>query len=261
MEKSFQKLQTRFAAHLRDPRNNPPPDGLEDRRLEIYRRLFFNNVTNFISNAFPVLKRFYAEDAWLALVRKFYAHHKSRSPYFSDVSKEFLDYLENEYRPGEDDPPFMNELAHYEWVEIALSLAEEDIDWAAIDPGGDLMQESPVLSPLAWRLAYRWPVHRIGPDFRPREPDDEPTRLVVCRDRNDKINFTLLNPVTDLLLDEFARCPRRSGREQIEEVAQRLQLKDLDAAFKGGAQALSKMREKDVILGTWKTPPDGGNRA
>lgn len=261
MEKNFQELQVQFAAHLRDPRNNPPPDGLEDRRLMIYRRLFFNNVTNFISNAFPVLKQFYAEDAWRALVRKFYARHKSHSPYFSDVSKEFLDYLENEYQPGEDDPPFMNELAHYEWIEIALSLAEEEIDRSAINPDGDLMQAPPALSPLAWRLAYRWPVHRIGPKFRPRQPDGEPTRLVVCRNRNDEINFTLLNPVTDLLLDEIARCPQKSGRGQIEEIARRLQLKDVDAALKGGAQALAKMKEKDVILGTWKIPPGSGDRA
>ena len=261
MGKDFQQLQARFAAHLRDPRNNPPPDGLEDRRLEIYRRLFFNNVTGFISNAFPVLKRCYSEDDWRALVRGFYARHKSRSPYFSEVSKEFLDYLENEYRPSENDPPFMNELAHYEWVEIALSLAEEEIDWSAIDPGGDLMHGSPVLSPLAWRLAYRWPVHRIGPDFRPRQPDDEPTRLVVCRNRDDKINFTLLNPVTDLLLDELAQCPHRSGREQIEEVARRLRLSDLDAALEGGAQTLARMRRKDVVLGTWKNPPSAPARA
>ncbi len=255
MGKNFQELQARFTAHLRDPRNNPPPDGLEDRRLEIYRRLFFNNVAGFISNAFPVLKQCYAENDWRALVRDFYAHHKSHSPYFSEISKEFLDYLENEHRPGENDPPFINELAHYEWVELALSLAEEEINRPAIRPDGDLMQEPPVLSPLAWRLTYRWPVHRIGPNFRPERPDDEPTRLVVCRNRDDEINFTLLNPVTDLLLDEIARRPQRSGREQVEEVARRLQLSDLDAALEGGAQALSKMRERDVILGTWKTPP------
>ncbi len=255
MGKNFQTLQYQFAAHLRDPRNNPPPAGLEDRRLEIYRNLFFSNIAGFISTAFPVLKSCYGEDDWHTLIRKFYARHTSHSPYFAEVSKEFLAYLENEYRAGEDDPPFIVELAHYEWVELALALAQEEIDFAAIAPGGDPMRAPPALSPLAWRLAYRWPVHRIGPDFRPERPGDEPTRLVVCRDRGDKINFMVLNPVTDLLLDEIAQHPRRTGREQIEEVTRQLQLPDAAAALAGGAQTFSKMRDKDVILGTWKTPP------
>ncbi len=249
MSKDFQALQYQLAAHLRDPGANPPPEGLENRRLNIYRNLFFNNVVGFVSGAFPVLRKFYDENKWHALIRRFYARHKSHSPYFADIAKEFLEFLENEYRPCESDPSFMNELAHYEWVELALSLAEEEIDLKMIDPGGDVMQAPPVLSPLAWRLTYRWPVHRIGPDFHPHEPDAEPTRLIVCRDRNDKINFLTLNAVTDLLLNEIAQHPERNGREQIEKVARRLQLPDLEAAVEGGALAFSKMRERDIILG------------
>ncbi len=255
MAKDFQTLQYQLAAHLRDPRNNPPPGKLENRRLDIYRRLFFNNIVGFISSAFPVLNKFYSEADWRLLIRGFYAHHESHSPYFADVSKEFLSYLQDEYQPTAGDPPFMAELAHYEWVELALSLAEEELDRSAIDPDGDPLQMPPALSPLAWRLAYRWPVHRIGLDFRPQEPGDEPTRLVVCRNRNDTINFMVLNPVTDLLLDEIAQHPQRSGQEQIKEVARQLQLPDIETALTGGAQTLAKMREQDVILGTWKTPP------
>ena len=254
MSKDFQSLQYQLAAHLRDPRNNPPPAGMENRRLDIYRNLFFNNIVGFISSAFPVLRKFYTEDDWHALVRRFYAHHKSHSPYFAEISKEFLDYLKNEYHPARNDPPFMSELAHYEWVELALSLAEEDIDDAAINPDGDLLDAPPVLSPLAWRLVYRWPVHRIGPDFRPENPGDEPTRLVVCRDRNDEIGFMALNAVTDLLLDEIAQHPQRNGREQIEAVVRQMQLPDLDAALENGAQILKKMRARDVILGTVVMP-------
>ena len=34
---SFKDLQYRFTAHIRDPQNNPAPEGIEDRRLAIYR--------------------------------------------------------------------------------------------------------------------------------------------------------------------------------------------------------------------------------
>ena len=62
-----------FAAHIRDPENSPVPDNIEDRRMEIYRGLFFNNVQGFLANTFPVLKSLYEEDAWIELVRSFYS--------------------------------------------------------------------------------------------------------------------------------------------------------------------------------------------
>ena len=40
----FQKVQLQFADHIRDPIGNAPVSGLEERRLQIYRDLFFNNV-------------------------------------------------------------------------------------------------------------------------------------------------------------------------------------------------------------------------
>ena len=43
-------LQTRFAGHIRDPRQVAAPDGIEDRRMAIYRDLFFNNIRNRIAD-------------------------------------------------------------------------------------------------------------------------------------------------------------------------------------------------------------------
>ncbi len=52
----FQQKQYAFAAHIRDPENNPAPDGVEDRRMAIYRELFFNNLHNLLGSTFPVIK-------------------------------------------------------------------------------------------------------------------------------------------------------------------------------------------------------------
>jgi len=40
----FQDKQYAFAAHLRDPDNVPAPEGIEERRMAVYRELFFNNL-------------------------------------------------------------------------------------------------------------------------------------------------------------------------------------------------------------------------
>ncbi|MCJ7814965.1 MAG: DNA-binding domain-containing protein, partial [Xanthomonadales bacterium] len=51
----LKKLQTAFAAHIRDPENQAAPAGIEDRRMKIYRDLFFNNIRSLLSSNFPVL--------------------------------------------------------------------------------------------------------------------------------------------------------------------------------------------------------------
>ena len=64
----FQKKQYEFAAHIRDPEHNPAPDGVEDRRMAIYRELFFNNLLKLISNTFPVLRKLHRPEHWRGTV-------------------------------------------------------------------------------------------------------------------------------------------------------------------------------------------------
>ena len=90
----FQRLQYRFAAHLRDPAQHKAPAGIEPRRMKIYRELFYNNVEGFLANAFPVLRRITPDAGWHALVREFFARHRSHEPLFHRVAAEFLKHLE-----------------------------------------------------------------------------------------------------------------------------------------------------------------------
>jgi hypothetical protein len=54
------------------------------------------------------------------------------------------------------------ELAHYEWVELAVDVMETSPPFA-YNPTGNLLNEQPVLAAAAMNLAYVWPVHRIRP--------------------------------------------------------------------------------------------------
>ncbi|MOA04516.1 hypothetical protein D3C78_1240750 [compost metagenome] len=49
-------------------------------------------------------------------------------------------------------------------------------------------------SPLAWPLAYVWPVQRLSAEYRPAQPPAEPTCLLAWRDRADKVRFQQLSP-------------------------------------------------------------------
>ncbi len=71
MDKSlpFQQLQHAFAAHIRDPDSQPAPEGIEDRRMTIYRDLFFNNLVKLLAGTFPVLSKIMGDERWRVLIR------------------------------------------------------------------------------------------------------------------------------------------------------------------------------------------------
>jgi hypothetical protein len=246
----FTRRQYAFAANIRDPAGNPAPADIEDRRMQIYRELFYNNVENFISGTFPVLRRIYSDADWHALVREYFSRHKSRTPLFHEIPREFLNWLENEHSGNPADPPFLFELAHYEWVELALSIAESPAVTEQTDPDGDLLKGVPVLSPLAWHLAYQYPVHRIGPDYLPQQPGEMPTCLVVYRDRDDDVGFLEINSVTKRLLELIEADNRQTGAELLTQIATEMSHPQPEVVIRGGAEIMHNLRDKQILTGT-----------
>jgi hypothetical protein len=253
----FSAVQRAFAAHIRDPEHRACPADVEDRRMAIYRDLVFNNIAGLLASAFPVLRRMLPDDHWRGLIRDFMVQHRAATPLFLEISQEFLDYLgTTRAQQTTDDPPFLLELAHYEWVELALSVSDDEPDPSHANPNGDLMEEIPVISPLAWNLSYRFPVHRIGPDFQPDTPGDAPTHLVVYRNRADHIEFLEINAVTQRLLTLLQGDIPRTGREAMQAIAEELSHPAPDKVVAAGARMLTDLRKRDVILGTrWSETP------
>ncbi len=246
----FQEQQYAFAAHIRDPQNVPAPEGIEDRRMAIYRELFFNNLNSLLSNMFPVLKKLHTDDRWRRLVRKFMQRHQAQTPYFLQLPAEFLGFLQNEYEPEPDDFPFLAELAHYEYIELALSISEDTNDFNGVDPDGDMLTGVPVKSQLAWAYAYEYPVHQVSAEFLPDAPADQPVYLAVYRDADDKVGFLELNAVTAGLLNAIeendAGLP---GEALLRKLATDINYPDVDAFIEHGASALHEMRSLDILIG------------
>lgn len=246
----LREAQLAFAARIRDPERAPLPPGVDARRMLVYAELFFNNIASLLAANFPVIRSLHDEAQWQARVRDFYREHRSHTPLFTEIAREFIRHLEQRARRGEADPPFLVELAHYEWSELALALDEHDAAAIACEREGDLLAGRPVVSPLARVLAYRYPVHRIGPDFRPTEPAPQPVFLLLVRDRSDEIRFLEIDALTALLLERLSLDSPLGGLARIDAL-----LADLGRAGEPGLREsaiaiLARMRERDVVLGT-----------
>ena len=250
---SREDIQRAFTAHIRDPQRQPPPKDVEDRRMKIYRDLFFSNIQSLLAGNFPVLRQICGENEWKMLVRDFYAGHRCQTPLFPEIAREFLRYIQDERDNREGDPPFLLELAHYEWVELSLELDEREPGDEAFDPEGDLLDGVPLLSPLVRVLSYRYPVHRIGPDFQPAEPPEQPTHLLVYRNPAYDVKFVQLNALTQHLLERLREDDEASGRDILRDIASEIGHPDEQRLIEAGAGLLEDLRQRGVVLGTRPT--------
>lgn len=240
----FQEFQRDFGRHLRDPHHAPRPAGVPARRMAAYNELLFNNLCGFLDACFPVCRDLLGERRWRRLNRTFYRDWPLHTPWFREIPREFVRYLA-EAPIATARPRWLAELAHYEWAELAVDIMDAPIP--AHDPAGDLMLGRPVLNPARLDLGYAWPVHRIGPGYRPRQP--RATQLVVYRDAELAVQFTEINPVTAHLLTLLADT-RLSGEAALTQVATALQHPDPGQVLAFGQTLLTDLRRQGIILGS-----------
>lgn len=248
-EADFAALQRAFTAHLRDPAHAPPPRGLEERRLEVYRGLVYRNLESLLAKAFPVLKEVLEGERWHQLVRDFLVAHRAGTPLFPRMPREFLDYLDAA-RAAPGDPPFVRELAAYEWLEAEVLFDAREPAAVIVDADTDLGRGRPVANPTLQLRAFAFPVHRIRPDFQPATPADEPTYLAVFRRRDDSVGFMELNAVAARLLQLVLDNDGASGRRLLEVVAGELAHPAPLQLIEHGLGLLADFHARDIVLGS-----------
>lgn len=248
--KSFQAYQFEFTRHIRDPKANARPTGVAARRMKVYNELLYNNLEGFLLACFPVLRAILSDRKWAKLVREFFAEHRCHTPFFRQIPDEFVQYVQSERGVRAGDPPFMPELAHYEWIELVLSVSNKAAELDRIDPDGDLTSGRPALNPVLALLQYAYPVQRIGPHYKPRTPPAQPTYLLVFRDADFTVRFIELNPVSARLVD-LLQSGKLSAETALEKIAQELKHPDPRVVIQGGLEILRDLHAQGAVLGTW----------
>lgn len=244
---SLFEQQNTLGLYLRDPDHCAPPAGMDEARAQVYRDLIFANLSSLLSGTFPVLIRILGNDRWRTLVRTFLRDHRARTPRFGEIAQEFVGFLAAvpQALSEGDWPAFMVELAHYEWVEMALQQSDAE-PLPASD--ADLLLDQPLqVSPLAWPLAYAWPVQQVGPDYLPEMPPAQPTLLLVRRSADWTVNFSELSPLAWRLLQRIDEFPELNGRAQLDELALEAGAAGSQAFRASGLALLQQMHSEGVM--------------
>lgn len=242
----FQQIQQAFIAHIKDPEHQSAPAGIEDRRMAIYRELFFNNVEGFIASAFPVLKSLYKDTDWQALVRQFFIQYQCSSPYFLHIAEHFLHYLQQDYVTTEHDPAFMLELAHYEWAE--LYLATKQLSQAETPLSTEQIIQAPLyLSSLAMVLAYPYKVHEISAAYQPETPS-EVQYYLLYRNAADEVKFVLINQLTAALLQTLQQSAGSTLSALVQQLLPLLPQLSAQQLMQGATALLQDFAAKGVLV-------------
>lgn len=241
--KTFQQSQLELTQYLRAPEKKPAPINVEIRRLHIYRDLIYNNIENFIANVFRVTRSILNDDSWHGLVRGFIQEHYCQTPYFLQISDEFVQYMLQVRGLREGDPAYLLELIHYEWIELALDVSTETIPDGGALPA-DWENSRPRVSPLAVCLAYQYPVQNVSVNF----PDwpMQTTYVLVYRNRVDEVCFMAANVLTARLLF-LLQTSDQNLSEILQVIATELQYSDKNLLEKQAITLLTGLHEDSVI--------------
>lgn len=258
----FSDYQAAFAARIRDPKQSARPPGATARRMRVYEELLFNNLEDFLLSCFPITRKLLGKRVWRQTVRRFFSQHSSHSPLFRDIPKAFLDWMFTHGAAVFPTLPFLPEFMHYEWLELSVSITPEAIDPSAIDTQGDLLRGRPALHPTARQACYAYPVHQIGPRFKPAAADGKTWCYLLFRDEGlenddgggrDEVRFILLNPLTARLL-ALLRDQQPSGNEALAHLAGQNDPAQYPAFVQYGGELLRDLRAQGALIGTWRNP-------
>jgi len=217
--------------------------------MKVYNDLLYNNMEGFLLACFPVLRKVLGIRSWSKLVRDFFTVHRCHTPFFRQIPDEFIHYLNNERGERTEDPIFLQDLAQYEWVELMLSVSNKEIEWSQVDPQGDVMNGRPYLNPVLSLQSYAFPVHRIGPRFKPNAEQKEETHFAIFRNSEDRVKFILINPVSLRLLS-LLQTTQLTGQEALLQIAEELKHPNPGVVLAGGQDILESLRDSQVILGS-----------
>lgn len=269
----FQQVQRMFAEHIKHPDHHLKPTDVSDRHMAVYRDLFFKNILGFISGAFPVLADILGEQRWRQLGREFFSQHSNASPLFLDISREFLTFLQHEYQPIHSDPPYIVELAHYEWLELYVDVTTETspcpVGYHYSDNRIDKVEDALiVLSEVVESSLYRYPVHQVSVDNI--QVAEQTTALIVYRDdrdvtknqnnANSKVKFAQTNPFTLQLISLLKSDNKQAGKqasqtqqtpwrgnELVNRVLENAGLANNETAYRGGIDTLKLWLSMGII--------------
>ena len=238
------EFQRDFAAYLRHPTQRPPPGGMAERPARLYADLLFNNISAALDSCLPISRNQVDNGQWREIQRSYFRDARPQTPLLWEIPGEFAEYLA-ENRDRYELPPWVPELAHFEWMELAVET--HDVPYPNDIDDGDLLAMCPVANPTANLLAYCWPVQDLVQGAKP-PIERRPSLLIIWRDLTETVRFEQVSPAAARIF-ELIEDGGNTGQVACEQLARELSRLNLPQLNGLAAGELERMRASDLIIG------------
>lgn len=243
-------IQNQFCERIRDPENTKSPVDISANRMQVYQELIYNNVEEALITVFPICHKLLSASKWQHLIRQFLVEHQASKPLYRQISEEFLQFLLQQ--PSDEQYPYLTELAHFEWIELALDVDQQSLDQLMTNSVADINAGMIHVSPLAWNLVYRYPVLAMVEQQCELPLEENNVFIIAYRDRHDQFSFYQTEQFTYTLLDMLTNNTAMSARQLFQAVAEQYQ-QDLAQTEKIGLEILQQLQQRDIIFITKET--------
>ncbi|HEV2614013.1 MAG TPA: putative DNA-binding domain-containing protein [Gammaproteobacteria bacterium] len=174
-----------------------------------------------LGNVFPLLHQQLEPAVWEKLVRDFFHTHPIKTPFSHEIPDDFVEYL---YTHAEKN---WFELAHYDWVELALGIDMADL--SHIKSEGNI----PLVSPLAYLLHYE----TLNNSY-----------YIAFRNRTHEVFYHPINLFSAKFFELLKNNTTLTGEAVLEKLALETQHPNPELMKKDGLALLQEWREKDILL-------------
>ncbi len=189
-------VQAEFSQYLRTSNQNHP----KSPAWQIYHRLLRANLTEVLNGVYTRTIQALGLEFWNILIDRFFERYEAKTRYFYELPDEFLAFLwQNKglYR----DRPWLFALAHFEWMELALTVSTEVLaEKSRVSYSKSLSFK---LSPLAHYCEYEYAVYPGDSAYKALAKRAQTWQGLVYRNREHQVRWFELDAWTVRIIQQF----------------------------------------------------------
>jgi hypothetical protein len=223
--------------------------GAQTNRLPNYRRLVFNVIKDALETTYPISFKYIDEEIWDEMMYQFFSTHKCIDPQVWRMPEEFYQFCLAENYAEKHDLPFLNDLLHFEWLEVEIYMME-DIKYPEYKSSDNWLDKKLALNPEHKIIKLEYPVHLENPKDAGLKKGDY--FLLLYREKESgRVQFINLSILFTFLIENIA-LGEKTLEEIFNDILYLFGINDLEMLQTKSLKFLKDLHSKGFVLGVLK---------
>ena len=246
LDSSTKDLQIALARYCRGLEEEAPREGTSMQHTGLYKSLIEKVYFSTLKNAFPIAHSALSPDQWQALVNSFIRNHPIEDPRLWKMPLGLVEHADAFEIAKKMSLPYLDDLLHFEWLEIQLYMQPELPNSSTLTTAPDLKSVA-ILNPDSALHDYSYPVFAFHPD----KPSFQPGNFSVFGFRHretDKVHFIELSVFTRAFIKRL-HAHKGTVKEVITLTCKDLEIEECEEIRAVGIDFVYHLYNKGAILG------------